>query len=284
MNTRFRAAAAALWILLAGPWVAPAVAQQPDQEGSKDHPAFSRMPGFFIANYEYQEFSAYEFDGDPPRNVEGEYWSIYYELNEGARRPGPLQISRNYTNLVKQRGGVVLLESMSPSGGTTVARMPGKGGGNLWIKVSVTNDGEIYYLYIVQEAAMRQDVAFTAESLAAELAAGGPVAVRSILFDTGKATLQPASADGLGVIAAMLKANPGMKLDIHGHTDNVGSSAANLALSRDRAAAVKAYLVTKGGIVESRLATAGFGDGKPVADNATEDGRAANRRVELVRR
>jgi len=74
-----------------------------------------------------------------------------------------------------------------------------------------------------------------------------------------------------------------LKLEIQGHTDNVGAKDANLKLSRDRADSVKAYLV-KGGVVASRLTTAGFGDAQPVADNGTEEGRAQNRRVVLVKK
>lgn len=79
-----------------------------------------------------------------------------------------------------------------------------------------------------------------------------------------------------------LTAHPELKLKIEGHTDNVGASAANLTLSQQRAAAVKAWLV-KAGISQDRLTTAGHGDSQPVAANDTEDGRSKNRRVELVR-
>jgi outer membrane protein OmpA-like peptidoglycan-associated protein len=75
-----------------------------------------------------------------------------------------------------------------------------------------------------------------------------------------------------------------LKLEIQGHTDNVGGAAANLKLSEDRAAAVKAHLVEQGGIDSGRLTSAGFGDTNPIASNATDDGRAQNRRVELVRK
>lgn len=72
------------------------------------------------------------------------------------------------------------------------------------------------------------------------------------------------------------------KLKIEGHTDNVGNAASNKKLSEDRAAAVKNWLV-KNGMRDANLATAGFGDAKPVGDNQTEEGRARNRRVELVK-
>ena len=81
----------------------------------------------------------------------------------------------------------------------------------------------------------------------------------------------------------MLAEHADLKLTIEGHTDNVGNAAANRALSEQRAAAVKAYLVEKHGIDAGRLQTAGFGDAKPAAPNATPEGRQQNRRVELVK-
>ena len=225
----------------------------------------------------------FEFTLDPPRRVEGHYWNIQYAVNEGARKAGALQIGRNYTSLIKQRAGAVLTEDLDSSGGTSVARLPVKGGGLLWLEVHVNNSGELYSLTIVEEQAMKQEVTFTADSLAAALTASGSVAIRDILFDTGKATIQPSSAPTLALIAEMLQANPETVLEIQGHTDNVGTPASNVALSRDRATAVKAALV-KAGIAGERLSTKGLGDTQPVADNSTEDGRARNRRVELVKK
>jgi len=88
----------------------------------------------------------------------------------------------------------------------------------------------------------------------------------------------------LDQVVALLKQDQSLKLEVQGHTDNVGAAAANLKLSQDRAAAVKDYLVTTGGIAAARLTTAGFGDTKPVAPNTTDEGRAQNRRVELVKK
>ena len=261
----------------------PVRAQEADADGSKDHPVFSRMPGFYINSYEDQEFSEFEFSLEPARKVAGHYWNIQYVLNEGARKPGPLQIGRNYTNLIRQRGGALLLEDLDPSGGTTIARLPVKGAGTLWLEVHVSNGGDVYTLHIIQESAMTQDVTFTADSLASAIRSTGSVAIRDILFDTGKATIQPASAASLAMIADALKADADLAIEIQGHTDNVGAAAANLTLSRERAAAVKAALV-KAGIDDSRLTTTGFGDTQPVADNSTDEGRARNRRVELVRK
>jgi OmpA-OmpF porin, OOP family len=101
-----------------------------------------------------------------------------------------------------------------------------------------------------------------------------------LLFDTGSATLQPASQDQLHNIAAILKAYPNVKLKIGGYTDNTGDSAANLKLSQDRADSVKAELITLG-VASDRLDAQGYGQDHPVADNSTEDGRQKNRRISM---
>jgi outer membrane protein OmpA-like peptidoglycan-associated protein len=101
-----------------------------------------------------------------------------------------------------------------------------------------------------------------------------------LLFDTGKATLQPQSQEQLGNIAAILKAYPNVKARIGGYTDNTGDAAANVALSQARADNVVAELV-KLGVDPSRIEAKGYGQEHPVADNATDDGRQKNRRISL---
>jgi OmpA-OmpF porin, OOP family len=172
---------------------------------------------------------------------------------------------------------------MDSSGGTTVAQMPLEGK-TLFLEIKISNYGEVYELYVVEEAAMEQKVEFTAMELAKALNDNGSVALHDILFDTGKATLKPESAAALAPVGELLKGDAALTLEIQGHTDNVGQAAANLKLSQDRAAAVKSYLVATFGIPAARLTTSGFGDTKPVAPNTAESGRARNRRVELVKK
>ncbi|MBB5339103.1 outer membrane protein OmpA-like peptidoglycan-associated protein [Edaphobacter lichenicola] len=102
-----------------------------------------------------------------------------------------------------------------------------------------------------------------------------------LLFDTGKAELQPSSQEQLGNIAAILKAYPNAHVKIGGYTDNTGDAAANVALSSARAKNVMDALVGAG-IDSSRLEYKGYGDQYPVGDNATEEGRAQNRRISLL--
>jgi OmpA-OmpF porin, OOP family len=102
-----------------------------------------------------------------------------------------------------------------------------------------------------------------------------------LLFDTGQATLQPSSQEQLNNIAEILKAYPNVHVKIGGYTDNTGDAAANVALSEARAKNVMNSLVAAG-IDPSRLESKGYGDQYPVGDNATEEGRAQNRRIALL--
>ena len=124
----------------------------------------------------------------------------------------------------------------------------------------------------------------TTDVLYDALAAKGRWVTQGILFATGKAELQPESRPVLKEIASTLKEHADLKILIEGHTDNVGAAAANLALSDARAAAVKAALVADFAIGADRITTKGLGDTTPAVPNTTAEGRAQNRRVEVVKR
>ena len=107
-----------------------------------------------------------------------------------------------------------------------------------------------------------------------------PVVLRGVTFETGRSTLKPDSYTILDIVAASLTANPDIKIEIGGHTDNTGSAATNMRLSQARADAVRAYLASKG-VAPERMVAKGYGPSQPVAPNTTLAGRAQNRRVEL---
>jgi outer membrane protein OmpA-like peptidoglycan-associated protein len=107
------------------------------------------------------------------------------------------------------------------------------------------------------------------------------IVLRGVNFDFNKSTLQPAGKPILDEAARILKDNPTLNIEVQGYTDGIGSVPYNLKLSDRRAATVKSYLVGQG-VSASRLTTKGFGKSNPVATNDTADGRAQNRRVELV--
>src|SRR5213596_249445 len=107
-----------------------------------------------------------------------------------------------------------------------------------------------------------------------------PVILRGVIFEIGKSALKPESFTVLDIVAQSLNANPDIRIEIAGYTDNTGSSATNLKLSQARADAVRAYLGSKG-VAPSRMVAKGYGAANPIAANTTAAGRAQNRRVEL---
>lgn len=109
---------------------------------------------------------------------------------------------------------------------------------------------------------------------------GASIVLKNIFFETGKFDLQNESKSELDKLVELLNDNPNLKIQIDGHTDNVGQQKDNLELSNNRAKSVVGYLLSKG-INQQRLSYKGFGATKPVADNNTETGRAKNRRTEL---
>ena len=122
----------------------------------------------------------------------------------------------------------------------------------------------------------------TAEVIGQGLRAEGRMAVYGVGFDTGKADIRPDSKAQLAEMAAVLKAQPALKVFIVGHTDNAGAVDANVALSQRRAEAIVAALARDFGISAARMQPRGVANFAPVAPNTTEEGRSRNRRVELV--
>jgi len=210
-----------------------------------------------------------------------------YTLKEDAKPSSELQISRNYVSAVKNMGGTILFDGQCSDADCAencgYRMMIGKvikGGNELWVEVVPFNDGGDYYLTVVAKEAMKQDV--TASDMLNALNRDGHIALY-INFDTGKSIIKPESKVIIEQIVQMMKANPEVKISVEGHTDNVGNPKSNKMLSDDRAKAVVTAIVAQG-IDAKRLSSVGHGQDKPIADNKTEEGRAKNRRVELVKK
>ncbi|MFB3851043.1 MAG: OmpA family protein [Acidobacteriota bacterium] len=154
-----------------------------------------------------------------------------------------------------------------------------KNGSELWLEVVPFDDGLNYYLTLVVKKEMKQDI--TASGMLNALNSEGHIALY-VNFDSGKSVIKPESKPIIEQIVRMMKSNPGLKIRVEGHTDNMGDPKSNKTLSEERAKAVVSALVA-GGIDINRLSSAGFGQDKPITDNKTEEGRAKNRRVELVK-
>lgn len=137
---------------------------------------------------------------------------------------------------------------------------------------------------IVDKGAMEQRmVTVAAKDIAVNLGRDGRQVIYGILFDVDKADIKPESKAQLDEMAALMKANPALKVFIVGHTDNQGTIEHNLGLSQRRAEAVVRALATQYAIAAARMVARGLGPFAPVATNDTEDGRAKNRRVEIVK-
>jgi outer membrane protein OmpA-like peptidoglycan-associated protein len=253
-----------------------------DVEGSKDPDLFSRMPGFHISRYELLEFDQYEFQvaAGKKRKVEGSHAIVAYHANEGVTLPSGLQIMRNYVNAAKAIGGEEIYAFEDGGAQYSIIRVI-KDDKEVWTEVSGANNG-MYNVQLVVKLLMKQDVTANASALAGSIKETGRVVVSGIYFDTDKAELKPASEPALAEIVKMLKTDAALKVYVVGHTDNVGLFAHNVKLSQDRAASVVNELVTKHGIAGSRLTPFGSGPTAPIASNKNEEGRAKNRRVELV--
>ncbi len=255
-----------------------------DIEGAADHPRIPRMPGYNIVDYEANDFGKYEFyrSDEEMVTLEGRFWSIYYEVPEGTKPKGPLEIARNYASAFAAKGGGGYDGSMDNSGGTAYAWLtePER---ETWIEIKVSNDGEIYTLTIVERAGLKQQVELGADAIVKALDEQGSIALYGINFDTGKSDLRPDSEAALKAIADALKARLELKIEIGGHTDDVGDDVDNQTLSDARAATVKRALIERFGIADARLVAKGFGETKPVTPNDNDEARAKNRRVELVK-
>jgi len=257
-----------------------AAAQQKDVQGCKDHPLFTRMPTYWIHSCQEKEFESFAFVTGKGQTVtvEGHYWRYnYYPQATAASKPSELQIQRNFQNAVQQQGGQVVWTEKGRD--TYKLVMDGQ---ETWVQLAVEFTGK-YFLTIVQKQGMAQDIAANAAALAQGLKDVGHMTVEGIYFDTGKAAIKPESAKAIGEIAKLLQADPSLKVFVVGHTDSVSTVEVNLKLSQDRAQAVLQALQSQHGIAPARLRAHGCGPFAPVASNDTEEGRAKNRRVELVK-
>lgn len=271
--------AAALLFVAALPLRSAPQANEPDAKGCSDHPLFTRMQNMRLAYCRTFPFDSFKFKTGAATEavVEGKRFEIKYQIQKGFDAPTPLAIIRNHQQAVARIGGTVLFENQR----YTWLKVE-KDGREIWAQVDTAWGGG-YMLNIIEKQAMAQEVVASAELFKSGLNASGHVEVPGIFFDSGKSLLKPESEAALAEIARLLNADPGLKVYVVGHTDNVAALELNLKLSLARAQAVVQALVSRHGIAAGRLVGQGVGPLAPVASNAGEEGRARNRRVELVK-
>lgn len=261
---------------------------------------------------------AKELQSDKPLTVEGKVTRLLYLVPKGK---SPLEVHRNFEMALKS-AGVTIKTSVNGKGAlwdTTehwnenFSKMTFEG--RWWEDVSPFSSGDGLYVYgvlnrggslwhisiltvqnfheseqqaavaiqIIEPVAMQTgQVTVNADAMKQGLNTEGKIALYGLFFDTGKADIKPESKSQLDEMAKLLQGSPAFKVYIVGHTDNQGTLDSNIALSRARAQAVVDALVKTHKLDVKRLATAGVASYAPVASNASEAGRAKNRRVELV--
>ena len=253
---------------------------QEDREGCRDSPLLTRIAGCYISDCSKSDFDAAELTvnttGDNrAKHVEGKIEKVTYQCSGKSA----LQVRRNAEQALRTAGFTLDFTGYDVPDHYVTAHK-----GAQWIGVTAHEmTGECSYDFIaVLTQELSQEMTANAEAWTAEINQTSRVAVYGIEFDTGKATLKPESEKVLAQVLALLNGQPDWKMKIEGHTDSTGTKAGNQSLSQQRAAVVVAWLV-KNGIGPARLVGAGLGDTQPIADNVTEEGRARNRRVELVK-
>jgi len=252
-------------------------AQTQDVKGCKDSPLIGRFPGSYITGCDEKAFNGYDFTvtvdkQNKTKRLEGKYFQLNYHWPATASKT---QVVHNLNNALRTAGYTFDYDS-GEYGDFTVHL------GKTWIMEEVSG-GNWYRQTIVVENKMVQEVVANAAQLSGGLTTSGHAVVNGILFDTGKADVKPESDPALQEVAKMLKGNASLKVYVVGHTDNVGGLAANMDLSKRRATSVVQSLTTKYGVSAAQLQPYGDGPYAPVGSNDSEDGRALNRRVELVK-
>lgn len=209
---------------------------------------------------------------------EGKYWLISQKSDtkikgdKALRQSARTNLLNAYTKALLDAGATLYKSRTNPDIRVVFNK------DNIWGVFSAFPSS--FEIKAVEVEAFKQSLKINPDELLAELQKSGEVRLEGIYFDTGKATLKPASKPAIFAAAALLKKYPSLVLEVQGHTDSVGSNRSNRLLSDNRAASVKNALITEG-IASNRLISKGYGEDAPIATNETDEGRAQNRRVVL---
>lgn len=259
------------------------LAQAEDAEGCKDHPMLNRMPNFTLhgctENYASLDvIVGAEAKTEPHEGTRTHLKYLFNNQENTVKNPSWLQVKKNYENAVSKIGGKRVFSDDSYASFKLA-----KDSKEIYVQLQLISGDELsideYWVDLLETEPMKQDV--QSDAMYKEINEKGSIALY-INFETGKSTIQSESLPVLEQMAQMLRDVKNLKVRIDGHTDNVGSPAANQKLSEQRAASLVKALIDKG-IDKSRLSSKGWGQSKPIADNATDDGKAKNRRVEIIK-
>jgi OOP family OmpA-OmpF porin len=276
----------------------PVIAKTLPQFPFIDYPSTVNSGGQFTTESDFDQMSV--IVGNKLHTVEGRFKLTSFYLSDA--KISEFQARRDYTKAALDMGGVKV-NTAKPDDEAFVAANGGESSdltkktkfdsrasydvyflptaaGRKWL-VLIINDSKANILAIEEKITGSSVKMVTAVEMKSELEREGHVALY-INFDTDKAAIRADGKPAVDQIVTLMKQESALRLAVEGHTDNVGDAAHNVKLSRERAQAV--VLALRGdGIDAARLSAAGIGAAKPIADNANEEGRAKNRRVELVK-
>ncbi|TYT26515.1 OmpA family protein [Luteimonas viscosa] len=270
-----------------------------------EFPYLSTPAGYDEGNRPKQrDFDMYPFwTGSDFEEVEGRTWAG--QVSSRGRTHSMHEVRRNLEAMMAEVGGTLVFEGRIPkepserydfdlkspySDGTgfswhdydsRVYRVDLPTGRQVWVHARLEYNSA-GWVVVEREGFVQTAAMLPADALKRQLDADGRVAIQ-VNFATDEADILPESQPQIDQVLALLQADPALALSVEGHTDDTGTVQRNRSLSEARAAAVVAALTGRG-IEASRLSAAGFGQDRPVADNATDEGKAKNRRVELVRK
>jgi len=250
------------------------------QKKVEDHPVIKPLPEVTRKEGVFHKFNAHKFrikteEGHQEKEIRGKYWEYSYHTTDDV---SGLYILENYKAAALEKGGTILCDEKE----RLVFTLPTPEGGTLWVEVYRNGWNTYYRLHIIEEQPLKKVLTFGAAQIRSELETKGEVTLHGVHFDFNQATLRPESGKVLMEAARVLQALPEMRVEIQGHTCDIGGRAYNLKLSQARAETVKNFLVQQG-IAPDRLVPRGYGMDQPVASNDTEEGRAQNRRVVFKR-
>jgi len=249
--------------------VPPSATPELVNPGSGDFPWLGPLPGSKFrssASDSAPFYVAIKGANEPELVASGSILKAYYAPKDGLSN-SLFRIA--YHDALTAAGWTIVDERMGSD--VIISAHFTKNGRNLWASL---HKNDTFDLRVADAGAVNKD-------MGSDLKANCHAAIYGVLFDFNKSTLQPASDPVLQQILDLLKKSPTLKIEVQGHTDNVGGDAYNQTLSEARAKAIVTWL-TQHGIAGDRLAAKGFGKSKPIAENTTEVGRAKNRRVEIA--
>jgi outer membrane protein OmpA-like peptidoglycan-associated protein len=261
-------------------------AQSEDAAGCKDHPLFDRIPNYRISECFTKESDIFSFpvesriaDDVKKQTKEGKYSFYSYIVKEGTRETSSLLIFRDIENELNKVSGSVIARVVEPGNSSSfITGRVNKDNMDTWILIQAT--GSEYRLNMIEKP--RKVKIIPADEMWNTLAKKDSVAL-DIFFDDDTTTIIPASFPVIDQVYQMMISHPSLKLDIQCHTDNKIIRRDHKPLSAERAKIVLDAIMAKG-IEKSRLTSCGWGHDKPAADNSTDEGRAKNRRVVIVKK